>query len=144
VDARIAPLLAQDVVLDIVERQRLALYHHVLLLPGADGKEAAWRDVPDRLHRIVVENDVDGLGIVEVDPERHLRGQREGADPHGLKPGDVVFKALAVCGRDPGIGKQVHTVSCPGDVPCEEGVPVRIVDGHAGSCCCGGFGCDCR
>ena len=65
---RVAPQRAQYIMLNFIERQSDTVDRHDFHLPGAGGKESGF-DFLDGFYRIFVKNDIEGFGIVKIDPE---------------------------------------------------------------------------
>jgi hypothetical protein len=115
--------------LDVVQRQFLALHGHKLRTPRAVAEEAGRDvDVADRGHRVVLKDEVDRQRVVEVDPIGHLLGAvqpRHGCLGHGrqiaVEPGPT--------GRiDRGVDDAVDAVGPGPHVAGQEPRPAPVVD----------------
>ena len=89
-DAGVAEFGPENAVLDVVEREFPSAHRHQLPAPGTV-REQTRRDidVADGRDRIMLDHDLHGQGIVEIDPESEglVPGQGFGID--GLQRGDI-------------------------------------------------------
>ena len=92
---------AQNVVLDVVQRQRVSGHARVDVAPWARGGNQAFVDVLDRLDGILVHDDPQRHGVVEVDPVRHLHVLRVLPRIQSLQVVDVAGQAGPVGGVRP-------------------------------------------
>jgi hypothetical protein len=70
VDLGVLPDRAEKTVLDVIEREPLAFHDHDLAIPGPDREEPGRDlDLPDGGDRVLIKNDLHGLGVIEVDPQ---------------------------------------------------------------------------
>jgi hypothetical protein len=79
-DARFVKLAPQDGVFDLIERQAPAFHRDALRPPGAKQAariERAAADVADGVDRVVLQDDLQRHGVVEIDPIGELLFARE-------------------------------------------------------------------
>jgi len=89
-------------VLHIVEGQGLTLHPQQGVIPRA-GAERSLPEIPDRIHRIVVEDQIDRRGVVEVEPVRELFVPVELRDADALQPVEIILEEPAVGGAYPSV-----------------------------------------
>ena len=90
---------------------------------------AAQSDIPDRSHWVMIEHDVDGLGVVEVDQERELLRLIELAGIHRLQTTQVGFQFRLTRTLERGIVDAIDTVIAGLDVGLEEAIPRLMIHG---------------
>jgi hypothetical protein len=96
-DPWVAPDRPQDAVLDVVERERLALDRDELGAPRPDAEQAGREvDVADRPHRVAVEDHAHRQRVVKVGPEGELLGPVGRRDGHRRQGREVARQRRAV------------------------------------------------
>ena len=120
--------------LDIVQRQRLALDGDQLFTPGAVFEQAGRDiDVADTGEGIVIEHRADGQRVVEVDPEGQLLRPVELADRRRRESIDVAFERLPVGGANLGIAHAHDPVGAAAKIATKKIIPDGMVDREAGT-----------